>query len=440
MVRHRTEVPENVSERFEGSNPSLPASPWKDRDDAMSASNVILMCPDCNLEYDRRRQSILCPHAIVVPDEFSPNTPRGKAGEAGEALPLMGFDGVAMDGVDWFWPGWLARGKTTNLSGAGGSGKGTFAAYLMACATGGRAWPDGRKTDPCIAVVVSPDDGLADTLKPRLVHSGADMSLCRRVDPVVVGAGVPAIMNSIRMDKDRAGIVVIDMMQAGMAAGTDGNSATDVVRHVAEFNRLAEDINAACIVIHHVNKWLRAKVTEGSLANLVRGSGAWTDAARMVWLLTPNENDSDFARVLVRAKCNIGGVRWYEGGYAVRSRDIEFDGDNDRAGLTTVVDDVSYIDGRAHEIFTEAVTKADNDDKAITRQDTATDALMALLKPGKPVLKQTAVAVLSSDGHAPRTIERAAQQLCHDGRVIIRKPTPDEFPGANRNAAVWEGM
>ena len=269
----------------------------------MSASKVILMCPDCNREYDRRRQSIFCPHAIVVPDEFSPNALHGKAGEAGEAgevLPLMGFDGVAMDGVDWFWPGWLARGKTTNLSGAGGSGKGTFAAYLMACATGGRAWPDGRKTDPCIAVVVSPDDGLADTLKPRLVHSGADMSLCRRVDPVVVGAGVPAIMNSIRMDKDRPGLVVIDMMPAGMAAGTDGNSATDVVRHVAEFNRLSEDINAACIVIHHVNKWLRAKVTEGSLANLVRGSGAWTDAARMVWLLTPNENDSDFARVLVR--------------------------------------------------------------------------------------------------------------------------------------------
>ena len=345
-----------------------------------------------------------------------------------------------MDGVDWLWPGWLARGKVTNLSGAGGSGKVTFAAHLMACATGGRAWPDGRKTDPCIAVVVSPDDGLADTLKPRLVHSGADMSLCRRVDPVVVAAGVPAIMNSIRMDKDRPGLVVIDMMQAGMAAGTDGNSATDVAQHVAGFNRHAEDTNAAVIVVHHVNKWLRAKVTEGSLANLVRGSGAWTDSARMVWLLTPNENDPDFARVLVRAKCNIGGVRWYEGGYAVRSRDIEFDGDNDRAGLTTVVDDVSYIDGRAHEIFTEAVTKADNDDKAITRQDTATDALMALLKPGKPVLKQTAVAVLSSDGHAPRTIERAAQQLCHDGRIIIRKPTPDEFPGANRNAAVWEGM
>ena len=74
-------------------------------------------------------------------------------------------------------------------------------------------------------------------------------------------------------------------------------------------------------MIHHVNKWLRAKVSEGSLANVVRGSGAWTDAARMVWLLTPNENDSDFARVLVRAKCNIGGVRWFEGGYAVRSRD-----------------------------------------------------------------------------------------------------------------------
>ena len=289
--------------------------------------------------------------------------------------------------------------------------------------------------------MVSPDDGLADTLKPRLVHSGADMSLCRRVDPVVVGAGIPAIMNSIRMDKDRAGLVVIDMMQAGMAAGTDGNSATDVVRHVAEFNRLAEDINAA---VHRdppcQQVVAKAKVTEGSLANLVRGSGAWTDAARMVWLLTPNENDSDFARVLVRAKCNIGGVRWYEGGYAVRSRDIEFDGDNDRAGLTTVVDDVSYIDGRAHEIFTEAVTKADKRRQGHHTAEHGNEPLAAFLRPGKPVLKQTAVAALSSQGHAPRTIERVAQHLSHKRSIIIRKPNKGEFPDANRNAAVWEAM
>ena len=412
---------------------------------ALARSTGNRLCSSCGALYNDRTDSRRCPHNNVVTGEngiASPNTLARKSGEAGEAgeTPLLGFDGVALNGVDWFWPGWLARGKTTNLSGAGGSGKGTFAAYLLSAATGGRAWPDGRKTEPCVAVVVSPDDGLADTLKPRLVHSDANMSLCRRVDPAVVAAGVPAILNNIRMDKDRPGLVIIDMLQAGMSAGTDGNSATDVARHIAEFNRLAEDINAAVIMIHHINKWAKAKVTEGTLANLVRGSGAWTDATRMVWLMAPNENDHEFSRVLVRAKCNIGGVRWYEGGYAVRSRDIEFNGDNGLPGLTTVVDDVSYIDGRAHEIFTEAVTKADNDDKAITRQDTATDALMALLKPGKPVLKQAAVAVLSSDGHAPRTIERAAQQLCHDGRVIIRKPTPDEFPGANRNAAVWEGM
>ena len=68
-----------------------------------------------------------------------PNDPRGNAGEAGEAgKALLGFDDVPLNGVQWLWPGWLPRGKTTLLAGAGGSGKGTFAAHLMACATNRR--------------------------------------------------------------------------------------------------------------------------------------------------------------------------------------------------------------------------------------------------------------------------------------------------------------
>ena len=111
---------------------------------ALARSTGNRLCSSCGASYNDRTDSRRCPHNNVVTGEngiASPNTLARKSGEAGEAgeageTPLLGFDGVALNGVDWFWPGWLARGKTTNLSGAGGSGKGTVAAYLMACATG----------------------------------------------------------------------------------------------------------------------------------------------------------------------------------------------------------------------------------------------------------------------------------------------------------------
>ena len=358
-----------------------------------------------------------------------PNTPLGNAGKAGKAL--LGFDDVPLNGVQWLWPGWLPRGKTTLLAGAGGSGKGTFAAHLMACATNRRPWPDGSESEPCLTAVVSPDDALADTLKPRLHFSGVDFELCRRLNPE---AGAIKDLRS----SSGIGLVVLDMVEAGMAFGADGNAAGDVARHLSAFNSLAEDLNAAVIIVHHVNKWVRLKVGEGSLANLVRGSGAWTDALRMAWLLTRDENDQDGGRVLVRAKCNVGGVAWYRDGYRVSSRNESYDGANGLRGMTTVVDRVARISGLAHDIFLAAVVKDDQDTPRITKQEKCRDAIIEHLEPGVPMLKTEVVRALRAQGHADRTIERAADVMRHSEDLNVRKVTVDEFPDVNRNSVVWQ--
>ena len=179
----------------------------------------------------------------------SPNGPPGKAGKAGKAeVGLLDFEHVPMHGVEWLWPGWLPRGKTTLLAGSGGSGKGTLAAHLMACATNRKAWPDGTVSDPCMAVIVSPDDAASDTLKPRLHFSGVDFELCQRLNPK---AGAIKALRSC----SEAGLIIFDMAEAGMKWGTDGNAAGDVARHLSNFNLLAERLNAAVLVVHHLNKW-----------------------------------------------------------------------------------------------------------------------------------------------------------------------------------------
>ena len=358
-----------------------------------------------------------------------PDTPLGKAGKAGKSL--LGFENVPMNGVQWLWPGWLPRGKTTLLAGAGGSGKGTLAAHLMACATNRRPWPDGSVSEPCLTAVVSPDDALADTLKPRLHFSGVDFELCRRLNPE---AGAIKDLRS----SSGVGLIVLDMVEAGMTLGTDGNAAGDVGRHLSNFNRLAEDLNAAVLVVHHVNKWVRLKVGEGSLANLVRGSGAWTDAVRMAWLMAVDENDEDGGRVLVRAKCNVGGVAWYRDGYRISSRNESYDGENGLRGMTTVVDTVTPIKGSTHDIFLAAVVKNEDDAPRITKQDQCRDAIIENMEMGVPMLKTDVVRALRAQGHADRTIERAADVMRHTEDLNVRKVTADEFPEANRNAVVWE--
>ena len=213
------------------------------------------------------------------------------------------------------------------LGGCGGSGKGTFAGHVAACTTGGRPWPDDTRTEPAYAVIVSPDDALADTLKPRLLHSGADLDRCLRLCAGDIQGGIERIANTLlRSDVDIA-LVVVDMVEAGMRHGMDGNAAGDVARHLSAFNRLAERLDAAVLVCHHLNKWVRVKVLEGTLSNLVRGSGAWTDAVRMLWLMTVDENDEDGSRILIRAKCNLGGVPWLKGGYRITARDASYDGE-----------------------------------------------------------------------------------------------------------------
>ena len=386
--------------------------------------------------------SIHQPHG--APTRALPKTPHGKHGEAGKAgkakSPLLGFDDVQLNGVSWLWPGWLPRGRTTLLAGAGGSGKGTLASHLVACATNRKPWPDGSVSEPCLAVVVSPDDALADTLKPRMEFSGVDFEYCRRLGPDAFRTGgVNRMFHDLRQSaSDDIGLVIVDMMVgAQMARGTDDNAASDVSRHLASFNLLAEELDAAVILVHHVGKWAKARVAEGTLANLVRGSGAWTDGVRMVLLVAPDENDTNGSRVLVRAKCNVGGVRWAQGGYRITSRDERFPGDNGIPGATTVVDDVKPMSGSAHDIFVGAVSK-DRTRAPTTKRNVCQDAIERQLKPGKPTLKATVMAALQAKGHADRTIERAARVMAHERRLLIRKAKRGEFAGANANASVWE--
>ena len=78
--------------------------------------------------------------------------------------------------IAWVWPGWLAQGKLHIIGGQPGTGKTTLAMKIAAAVSTGGRLPDGSTATKGNVIIWSGEDDPADTLKPRLAASGADLN------------------------------------------------------------------------------------------------------------------------------------------------------------------------------------------------------------------------------------------------------------------------
>ena len=217
--------------------------------------------------------------------------------------------------ITWLWPGWLPAGKLTILAGAAGTGKTTLALGLAATLTGGGRWPDGSHCKTKGNVLIwSREDVADDTLVPRLIASGADMSRCHFIEGITEnGVSVPFDPSQDILDLHRAvekiggvSLLLIDPIVSAVAG--DMHRANDVRRSLQAVVDFAEAHQCAVIGITHFAKGGAGKAPQ----DRVIGSQAFGALARMV-LVTAKEEDGT-RRVLARAKSNIaqddGGVAY----------------------------------------------------------------------------------------------------------------------------------
>jgi twinkle protein len=77
--------------------------------------------------------------------------------------------------VEWLWPGRIARGKITCIAGEPGTGKSQLSIATAAAISTEGNWPCGEGSAPFGSVIIlSAEDGAADTIVPRLIAAGAD--------------------------------------------------------------------------------------------------------------------------------------------------------------------------------------------------------------------------------------------------------------------------
>jgi hypothetical protein len=215
---------------------------------------------------------------------------RGGSGQ----LDVVNLAGIERKEVEWFWSDRIPRGKLSLIVGDPGVGKSFFTMMLTAYITKGRALPGTPElADPeeGKVIVLTAEDGLADTVVPRIEDHGGDKA------NVFVIQGTKAIDGTYRLfnlqtdvayleakilELKNAKLIIIDPISAylGVGTGVDSHKDKDVRGVLAPLAAMAEKHNVTIIGIVHLNK--RSDV--GAIYR-VSGSMAFVAAARSVWLI-----------------------------------------------------------------------------------------------------------------------------------------------------------
>ncbi len=215
-------------------------------------------------------------------------------------LKLLTMSDIPAEEVRWLWYPYLPRGKITIIQGDPGEGKTTFVLALASLLTRGLPVPGNTESQPPMNIIYqTAEDGLADTVKPRLTALGAD---CSRV--LVIDESERELTLSDRrlaqaIQETGAGLLVLDPIQAYLGDGVDMHRANEVRPIFKRLGQLAEQTGCAIVLVGHMNKMQGAKSAYRGL-----GSIDFRAAARSVLLVGRSKDDAE-TRVVVHDKSSL---------------------------------------------------------------------------------------------------------------------------------------
>jgi len=215
-------------------------------------------------------------------------------------LNLINMDDVHSKKVEWLWYPYIPYGKITIIEGDPGEGKTTLILQLASLLSKGENLPLDVFSKESIKVIYqTAEDGLEDTIKPRLVKAKAD---CKNIY-VIDESKTPLSMLDGRIEEaiaqTGAHLLILDPIQAYIGADVNMNKANEVRNVMAQIGKIAEKYNCAIVLIGHMNKGSGNKSSYRGM-----GSIDFHAAARSV-LVVGRVKDEPEIRAVVQIKSSL---------------------------------------------------------------------------------------------------------------------------------------
>ncbi|OFW88506.1 MAG: hypothetical protein A3B66_08550 [Alphaproteobacteria bacterium RIFCSPHIGHO2_02_FULL_46_13] len=314
-------------------------------------------------------------------------------------IDLISAASLIPEKINWLWDGYIARGKLHLHGGPAGTAKTTVALKLAATISAGGTWPDGVRAIKAPIAIWSGEDGVRDTLLPRLIAAGADRQNCHFIGDVKAdghkrafdpATDILALIEPLR--KLRPALLIVDPITQAVVGDSHKNSETR--RGLAPLVNLAEELGIALWGITHFSKNTSGRAP----LDRFTGSLAFGAVARLAFA---NIRDAETGeRVFCRVKSNLG---LDGGGFTFSLANTEIEGDIQ----ATSIEWGDTISGTAADILARAERDPESRN---TGRMAACDFLREELRSG-PVAVNEIKSSAENAGFSWSTIRRAQKEL-----------------------------
>jgi putative DNA primase/helicase len=355
------------------------------------------------LDRAKRIKPMRAANKLAGPDICKGDLPDGNASERQDRavpardarLEVVSMADVAPVSIEWLWENRIAVGKVCVLAGNGGIGKSTLLCDWAARITMGGVWPDGAAAGPVGSVIiVASEDDLGDTIAPRLMAAGADLSRIHAVRSLVDktnkrrGFSLRTDLEMLEIELQKHGdvrAVILDPVTSYLGK-VDSHKNADVRAVLEPLGEMAARMRVAVICNNHFSK------SGGSANNRIIGSVAFVNQARAAFIVTPDENDKT-RRLLIPSKMNIGPD---QNGLAYRIEGCLIAADGREIATSRIMYETAPVTISADQ----AVAAVDGNRENRSAKAEAIDFLTELLSggpvPAKDIIKEASGAGISA--------------------------------------------
>ena len=215
-------------------------------------------------------------------------------------LKIINMSDVESKEISWLWYPFIPYGKLTIIQGDPGEGKTTLVLNIAAVLSKGQGLDEHMNPEqPLHIIYKTAEDGLADTVKPRLEKAQADCNNIFVIDETDVSLSMLDERIEQAILKEKAKLMILDPIQAYLGAKMDmnrANEARDMTKHLGQ---VAERTGCAIVLIGHMNKNAGGKVAYRGM-----GSIDFFAVARSV-LLVGRVKGQENRRAMIQIKNNL---------------------------------------------------------------------------------------------------------------------------------------